>query len=143
MLVSLKQTDAEVYEARAIRRLESRAQRVVGLFEKGRDGFGRLTPTDKRIKTEFSIHPRDIGTARSGDIIIVEAEPARRLGTPKARVVERIGHLAGKKRSEIRDQRKRFGIQPHLAQIDTMAAEFPAETNYLYSSYHARNTDVS
>ena len=91
VLVSLKQTDADVYEARAIRRLESRAQRVVGLFEKGRDGFGRLTPTDKRIKTEFQVHPRDIGTARSGDIVIVEAEPARRLGTPKARVVERIG----------------------------------------------------
>jgi len=91
VLVSLKQTDADVYEARAIRRLESRAQRVVGLFEKGKDGFGRLTPTDKRIKTEFSIHPREIGNARTGDLVIVEAEPARRLGTPKARVVERIG----------------------------------------------------
>ena len=91
VLVQLKQADADVYEARAIRRLESRAQRVVGLFEKGRDGFGRLTPTDKRIKTEFSIHPRDIGTAKSGDLVIVEAEPVRRLGTPKARVVERIG----------------------------------------------------
>jgi ribonuclease R len=91
VLVQLKQTDADVYEARAIRRLESRAQRVVGLFEKGRDGFGRITPTDKRIKTEFSVHPRDIGAARSGDIVVVEAEPVRRLGTPKARVVERVG----------------------------------------------------
>jgi ribonuclease R len=91
VLVSLKQTDADVYEARAIRRLESRAQRVVGLFEKGKDGFGRLTPTDKRIKAEFSIHPREIGNARSGDLVIVEAEPARRLGRPRARVVERIG----------------------------------------------------
>jgi ribonuclease R len=91
VLVQLKQADADVYEARAIRRLESRAQRVVGLFEKGKDGFGRLTPTDKRIKTEFQVHPRDIGNAKSGDIVIVEAEPVRRLGTPKARVVERIG----------------------------------------------------
>jgi ribonuclease R len=91
VLVQLKQTDADVYEARAIRRLESRAQRVVGLFEKGKDGFGRLVPTDKRIKTEFQIHPQDIGTARTGDLVIVEAEPARRLGKPKARVVERIG----------------------------------------------------
>src|SRR5277367_1941983 len=48
-----------------------------------------------------------------------------------------IGHLMGKPRVEIRDSRKRYGIQPHVAQIDTMAAEFPAETNYLYSSYHA------
>ena len=54
-----------------------------------------------------------------------------------------IGHLMGKPRTEIREQRKRFGIQPQLAQIDTMAAEFPAETNYLYSSYHATATDVA
>lgn len=91
VLVQLKRTDADVYEARPIRRLESRAQRVVGLLEKRKDGFGRLIPTDKRLKTEFSIHPRDIGAARSGDLVIVEAEPVRRLGTPKARVVERVG----------------------------------------------------
>jgi carbamoyl-phosphate synthase large subunit len=64
---------------------------------------------------------------------------AKRLGFSD----QMLGHLTGKKRSEIREQRKRFGIQPHLAQIDTMAAEFPAETNYLYSSYHAQSTDVS
>jgi carbamoyl-phosphate synthase large subunit len=54
-----------------------------------------------------------------------------------------IGHLMGKPRTEIKDLRKRYGIQPHVAQIDTMAAEFPAETNYLYSSYHATATDVA
>ena len=54
-----------------------------------------------------------------------------------------IGHLMGKPRVEIRESRKRYGIQPHVAQIDTMAAEFPAETNYLYSSYHAAATDVA
>ena len=91
VLVRLQRTDAEVYEARPIRRLESRAQRVVGLFEKDKDGFGRVTPTDKRIKTEFSVHPKDAGQARSGDLVIIEAEPVRRLGSPKARVVERVG----------------------------------------------------
>ena len=54
-----------------------------------------------------------------------------------------VGHLMGKRRIEIRELRKRYGIQPHVAQIDTMAAEFPAETNYLYSSYHATATDVA
>ena len=43
----------------------------------------------------------------------------------------------------IRAERMRLGIAPHLAQIDTLAAEWPAETNYLYSSYHARATDVA
>ncbi|MFO0762334.1 MAG: carbamoyl-phosphate synthase (glutamine-hydrolyzing) large subunit [Byssovorax sp.] len=64
---------------------------------------------------------------------------AKRLGFSD----QMIGALAGKSRIEVRDQRKRFGIQPHLAQIDTLAAEFPAETNYLYSSYHAQATDVA
>ena len=43
----------------------------------------------------------------------------------------------------IREMRKEHGITPHTAQIDTMAAEFPADTNYLYTSYHAHHSDVS
>ncbi len=54
-----------------------------------------------------------------------------------------IGKLTGAPRGGIRELRKRHGLQPHLVQIDTLAAEFPAETNYLYSSYHARATDVA
>jgi carbamoyl-phosphate synthase large subunit len=53
-----------------------------------------------------------------------------------------IGQLAGRSRDDVRRQRKRACIEPHLAQIDTLAAEFPAETNYLYSSYHASRSDV-
>jgi carbamoyl-phosphate synthase large subunit len=33
------------------------------------------------------------------------------------------------------------GITPRLARIDTLAAEFPAETNYLYPSYHATENE--
>jgi carbamoyl-phosphate synthase large subunit len=36
-----------------------------------------------------------------------------------------------------------YGIRPHLAQIDTSAAEFPAVTNYLYSSYGATRSEVN
>ncbi len=39
--------------------------------------------------------------------------------------------------------RLQHGIRPHFAQIDTLAAEFPAETNYLYSTYHAGASDVA
>jgi carbamoyl-phosphate synthase large subunit len=54
-----------------------------------------------------------------------------------------IGRLTAAPRGSIRELRKRLGIVPHLAQIDTMAAEFPAETNYLYSTYHATASDVA
>jgi carbamoyl-phosphate synthase large subunit len=42
----------------------------------------------------------------------------------------------------IREARKRHRIEPQIAQIDTLAAEFPADTNYLYTTYHASATDV-
>ena len=35
----------------------------------------------------------------------------------------------------IRKWRKDLGIKPYVNQIDTMAAEYPAQTNYLYLSY--------
>ena len=32
----------------------------------------------------------------------------------------------------VRNRRKQFGILPVVKQIDTLAAEYPAQTNYLY-----------
>ena len=43
---------------------------------------------------------------------------------------------------EVREFRHRLGITPHLAQVDTLAAEYPAETNYLYLTYSADRADV-
>ena len=45
--------------------------------------------------------------------------------------------------AEVRSERLRHGIKPHLCQIDTLAAEYPAETNYLYLTYHATQDDVA
>ncbi len=35
----------------------------------------------------------------------------------------------------VRQWRKELGIVPKVKQIDTLAAEYPAQTNYLYLSY--------
>ncbi|AET39975.1 bifunctional carbamoylphosphate synthetase/aspartate transcarbamylase Ecym_5206 [Eremothecium cymbalariae DBVPG len=43
----------------------------------------------------------------------------------------------------IRRLRKERGITPFVKQIDTVAAEFPAHTNYLYLTYSAAEHDVS
>ena len=53
-----------------------------------------------------------------------------------------IEKLVGVSPGSIRETRKVHGIKPHYAQIDTMAAEFPAETNYMYGTYHADASDV-
>lgn len=41
----------------------------------------------------------------------------------------------------IRDRRLGAGIRPVVKQIDTVAAEFPAKTNYLYLTYHGTVSD--
>jgi carbamoyl-phosphate synthase large subunit len=43
----------------------------------------------------------------------------------------------------IRKLRKKHKIQPFVKQIDTLAAEYPAMTNYLYLSYHATEDDIT
>ncbi len=42
----------------------------------------------------------------------------------------------------IRALRKRLGIVPVVKQIDTLAAEYPAQTNYLYLTYNGSHNDV-
>ncbi len=44
--------------------------------------------------------------------------------------------------SMIREHRKLRGIVPVVKQIDTLAAEFPAQTNYLYLTYNGTYNDV-
>lgn len=42
----------------------------------------------------------------------------------------------------VRQLRKQFNILPVIKQIDTLAAEFPAQTNYLYLTYHGQEHDL-
>ena len=43
---------------------------------------------------------------------------------------------------KVRELRKRLGIVPVVKQIDTLAAEFPAQTSYLYLTYNGTVSDV-
>ncbi len=54
-----------------------------------------------------------------------------------------IANLVSGTEDEIRDLRRKHQILPRIAQIDTLAAEYPAETNYLYLTYHADQDDVA
>ena len=46
-----------------------------------------------------------------------------------------VDHNMEKASLTIRKWRKELGIQPKVNQIDTLAAEYPAQTNYLYVTY--------
>lgn len=43
---------------------------------------------------------------------------------------------------KVREYRKSVGVVPIVKQIDTMAGEFPAQTNYLYLTYNGTYNDV-
>ncbi len=44
---------------------------------------------------------------------------------------------------KVREFRKKLGIVPVVKQIDTLAAEYPAMTNYLYLTYNGEHNDVN
>src|SRR3989344_821090 len=48
-----------------------------------------------------------------------------------------------KRALEARNLRKKYGILPYVKQIDTLAAEYPAKTNYLYMTYNGSSDDIS
>ncbi len=52
-----------------------------------------------------------------------------------------LGALWHVSADKVRRQRKRFNVVPCVRRIDTVAAEFPAKTNYLYCTYHATESD--
>lgn len=51
-------------------------------------------------------------------------------------------HLDGTDNLQVRAIRKANNIIPVVKQIDTLAAEYPAQTNYLYLTYNGSNNDV-
>ncbi len=55
----------------------------------------------------------------------------------------RIAKLTRKSQEEISKLRYKLGIRPSVKQIDTLAAEYPAKTNYLYLTYNGDGDDIN
>lgn len=53
-----------------------------------------------------------------------------------------IAHLVKSSENVVRAHRKSLGVTPWVKRIDTLAAEYPAHTNYLYTTYNASQHDV-
>jgi len=56
---------------------------------------------------------------------------------------KQIGRCSGLDEIKVRNLRKKFGITPVIKQIDTLAAEWPAKTNYLYLTYGGQTDDIA
>jgi len=93
ILARLRRVGGKTYEARAVRFLGNQPLKVLGVFEEaGWGGRGRIVPTDKRARTEYTIEPEDRGDARPGDIVWIEPVGARGKAT-RARILERLGSM--------------------------------------------------
>ena len=69
---------------------------------------------------------------------------AKRQGFSDFQVARAIGYEGEMEDAivDIRNHRKKVGIVPVVKQIDTLAAEYPAQTNYLYLTYSGVANDV-
>jgi carbamoyl-phosphate synthase large subunit len=54
-----------------------------------------------------------------------------------------IGKLLGADEQAVHDMRRTYGLAPVVKQIDTLAAEYPAPTNFLYLTYNGTAEDVA
>ena len=54
-----------------------------------------------------------------------------------------IARVLGTPEAKVRELRAFLGLRPYVKQIDTLAAEFPSSTNYLYMTYNGEVDDIT
>ena len=92
--------------------------------------------TEQELKSAGNINVLDNDLlARAKRQGFTDFQVARALGMENEMEVERAQML-------VRERRKQAGIVPYVKQIDTLAAEYPAQTNYLYLTYSAVAHDL-
>ena len=92
--------------------------------------------TEQELKSAGNINVLDNDLlARAKRQGFTDFQVARALGMESEMDVERAQLL-------VRERRKHAGIVPYVKQIDTLAAEYPAQTNYLYLTYSAVAHDL-
>ena len=114
------------------------------------DQIHELTKIDRWfLQKLYNIHLTYKELEGTGNINILDNEllaKAKRQGFTDFQVARAIGlekeMEMEKAQMAIRARRKMAGIVPYVKQIDTLAAEYPAQTNYLYLTYSAVAHDI-
>jgi carbamoyl-phosphate synthase large subunit len=97
--------------------------------------IAHIVQLGKRMHTVRSV-------ARIDTTVLRQAKQAGYADVHIARLVLRKKHVSWQEVEQVRTLRKKHGIVPVVKQIDTLAGEFPARTNYLYLTYHGTVSDV-
>ena len=115
------------------------------------DQIHELTKIDRWFLDKLlNIYQTNAALKKCGNINVLDSEllrkakqqgftdfqVARALGMEKEMEMEKAQLL-------VREVRKRAGIVPYVKQIDTLAAEYPAQTNYLYLTYNGVAHDIA
>ena len=96
----------------------------------------KIHETDKELHACTSINVLDNELLRKAKVQgFTDFQIARAVGMEKEMDIEKA-ILA------VRARRKQAGILPVVKQIDTLAAEYPAQTNYLYLTYSGTAHDI-
>jgi ribonuclease R len=91
VLARLRRIGVGRYEGRTIKRIGTGAPaRILGVYEDG----GRIVPTDRRHRSEWTVPAGEEGGAEPGEIVLAQPLPTRHaLGLRPARIVERLGRM--------------------------------------------------
>ncbi len=91
VLARLKPIGQGKYEGRTLKRLSEAPGRILGVYTNG-----RIQPTDRRAKAEWTVPPGEAGGAEDGEIVLatpLPSPPSRHFGLKPAQVVERLGRM--------------------------------------------------
>ncbi len=82
-----------IWRARAIKKIDATPETsLIGAYRANRHG-GTVEPTSRKEKSEFIVEKADARNAKDGDLVRIQARPARGYGPRRASVVEIIGRL--------------------------------------------------
>ena len=130
-------------------------KRIFVIYEAFAEGYSidkvhELTKIDKWfLQKLYNIYSTNEELKKCQNINVVDNDLLRRAklqGFSDFQIARALGMGKEMKMAEailvVRARRKQAGIIPHVKQIDTLAAEYPAQTNYLYLTYNACSDDI-
>ncbi len=121
---------------------DKRLLAIASAFRKGNSirKIHRMTRIDKwflhKVKRNVDFE-REVSGNKT--LTIDRMRKAKKLGFSDSQIAD----MTGRTENSVRKTRKRMGIIPSIKQIDTLAAEYPAKTNYLYLTYSELGDDVA
>ena len=107
------------------------------------DDVNRLSSVDRwflqRCQNISRADQAMAGMEGLSDMTAAQLLRVKQLGFSDVQIAERFGVAE----ADVRAKRKALLVTPSVKKIDTLAAEYPAMTNYLYTTYHGSEHDLT